>query len=176
MASAQDTADTPSLQPGPAQQDQPTAPARSWLAVEAAGRGFVFPLSEAGEIFSMVPLMPLPHAKDWFLGVANLRGHLHGVVDLGLFLGLHVAEQGREASTLVAFSPSFDLNAALRIDRLAGLRSEKQFELDAEASAGAPSFVGQRLRDADGRVWQEIRLAPLAKHEAFLRIANGCAS
>jgi twitching motility protein PilI len=85
---------------------------------------------------------------------------------------LQVPEQGREASTLVAFSPSFDVNAALRIDRLAGLRSDKQFELDAEASAGAPSFVGQRLRDADGRVWQEIRLAPLARHEAFLQIAH----
>ena len=172
MASAQDTTDTASPPPDAAQQEQPATPERSWLAVEAAGRGFVFALSEAGEIFSMVPLMPLPHAKDWFLGVANLRGHLHGVVDLGRFLGLQVAEQGREASTLVAFSPSFDVNAALRIDRLAGLRSEKQFELDAEASAGAPSFVGQRLRDADGRVWQEIRLAPLARHEAFLQIAH----
>jgi twitching motility protein PilI len=176
MVSAQDTADTPSLPPDAAQQEQPTAPERSWLAVEAAGRGFVFALSEAGEIFSMVPLMPLPHAKDWFLGVANLRGHLHGVVDLGRFLGLQVAEQGREASTLVAFSPSFDVNAALRIDRLAGLRSEKQFELEGDADVAAPAFVGQRLRDADGRVWQEIRLAPLARHEAFLRIADRCAS
>jgi twitching motility protein PilI len=172
MASPQDTADSPGLPPEAAPQDQATTPERSWLAVEVAGRGFVFPLSEAGEIFSMVPLMPLPHAKDWFLGVANLRGHLHGVVDLGRFLGLKVAEQGRETSTLVAFSTTFDVNAALRIDRLAGLRSEKQFELEAEAGAGAPSFVGQRLRDADGRVWQEIRLAPLSRHEAFLNIVN----
>jgi twitching motility protein PilI len=120
----------------------------------------------------MVPLMPLPHSKAWFLGVANLRGHLHGVVDLGQFLGLKVAEQGREASRLVAFGSSFDVNAALRIDRLAGLRSEKQFELDGDVGAAAPAFVGQRLRDSDGRIWQEIRLAPLAKHEAFLRIAK----
>jgi twitching motility protein PilI len=172
MASAQDIADSQSRMPDQPQQDQAAVSERSWLAVETAGRGFLFPLSEAGEIFSMVPLMPLPHSKAWFLGVANLRGHLHGVVDLGQFLGLKVAEQGREASRLVAFGSSFDVNAALRIDRLAGLRSEKQFELDGDVGAAAPAFVGQRLRDSDGRIWQEIRLAPLAKHEAFLRIAK----
>src|SRR5690349_16454367 len=60
----------------------------SWLAVESAGHGFLFPLHQAGEIFSAVPLLGVPHTQDWFLGVANLRGGLHGVVDLASFLGV----------------------------------------------------------------------------------------
>jgi len=62
--------------------------AKSWLAVECSARGFLFPLGDAGEIFAMVPLQPVPHSHRWFLGVANLRGHLHGVVDLAGFLRL----------------------------------------------------------------------------------------
>src|SRR3954449_949632 len=54
---------------------------RSWLAVECSSRGFLFPLRDAGEIFAMTPLLHVPHSHRWFLGVANLRGHLHGVVD-----------------------------------------------------------------------------------------------
>ena len=51
--------------------------AKAWLAVECSSRGFLFPLRDAGEIFAMSPLLTVPHSHRWFLGVANLRGHLH---------------------------------------------------------------------------------------------------
>src|SRR3989338_5371973 len=96
------------------------APTRNWLAVEIAGHGFLLPLEQAGEIFPLSALQPVPHSQPWFLGVANLRGQLHGVVDLPVFLGLSrpVArwsqEQGaREAGRLVAMNSSLQLNAAL---------------------------------------------------------------
>lgn len=57
----------------------------SYLAVESAGHGFLLPLEQAGEIFGVGPLVPVPHAVPWFLGVANLRGHVYGVVDLARF-------------------------------------------------------------------------------------------
>ena len=153
------------------QEARSTVRGRSWLAVESAGRGFLFPLKDAGEIFPMAPLMPVSHSNPWFLGVANLRGHLHGVVDLGGFLGLQAAVGPKEQSMLVAFNAALGVNAALLVDRLAGLRSEEQLTLVDEGSpVGAPPFVGERLRDQDGRVWQEIGLDELVQHEAFLKI------
>jgi twitching motility protein PilI len=64
------------------------APTRNWLAVEIAGHGFLMPLEQAGEIFPLSPAQHVPHSQPWFLGVANLRGQLHGVVDAAMFLGL----------------------------------------------------------------------------------------
>jgi len=64
------------------------AAARASLAVEAGGLGFLLPLPQAGEIFPLTEVLPVAHTKPWFLGVANLRGGLHGVVDLAAFLGL----------------------------------------------------------------------------------------
>src|SRR5258706_16235781 len=76
---------------------------QSWLAVECSGRGFLLPLREAGEIFALAPIVPVPYSHHWFLGVANLRGHLNGVVDLAGFLGVKAHDAGREQPRLVGF-------------------------------------------------------------------------
>lgn len=146
---------------------------KSWLAVECGSRGFLFPLNEAGEIFAMAPVLPVPHAHPWFLGVANLRGHLHGVVDLAAFLGVKASEPLREQSRVVAFNAAFDINCALLVHRLSGLRSEQQLSAQTDDAAGPrPAFVGARYKDDSGRVWQELNLAALASDEVFLRIVG----
>jgi len=85
---------------------------QSWLAIESSGRGFLLPLRQAGEIFALGPILPVPYSHRWFLGVANLRGHLHGVVDLAGFLGVKPPEAaGREQqSRLVGFNQALDIN------------------------------------------------------------------
>jgi twitching motility protein PilI len=146
---------------------------KSWLAVECSSRGFLFPLKESGEIFALAPIVPVPHAHPWFLGVANLRGHLHGVVDLAGFLGVKGNEPLREQSRLVAFNASLDINCALLVDRLSGLRSEQQLTPVADVATGPrPPFVGARYTDESGRSWQELNLVALAADEAFLRIVG----
>jgi twitching motility protein PilI len=147
---------------------------RSWLAVESAARGFLFPLKEAGEIFSLGPLVPVPHTHRWFLGVSNLRGHLHGVVDLAGFLGVkaETTAPGQTQAQLVGFNQTFDLNCVLLVDKLAGLRSEEQLIREEDDTTPRPTFVGARYRDASGRAWQELNLAALAGDESFLRIVG----
>lgn len=146
----------------------------SWLAVECGGQGLLFPLAQAGEIFSLVPLVPVPHTQAWFAGVANLRGGLHGVVDLGAFLDIKRSphEPAREQQRLVALNPSLGLNCALLVDRLAGLRSADQLSSDPDAAQSRPAFAGMRWRDGEGRPWQEILLSSLAEDEQFLAIVG----
>lgn len=147
----------------------------SWLAVECAGAGLLVPLASAGEIFPAGALLPVPHTQPWFLGVANLRGGLHGVVDLGAFLGLRpplARDAVREQARLLAFNPKLGSHCAVLVDRLAGLRSEQQLQREPAEATPRPEFAaGGSWRDADGRLWQEIDLAALARHELFLAIA-----
>lgn len=148
---------------------------QSWLAVECRGHGLLLPLEQAGEIFPPAATMPVPHTRDWFAGVANLRGGLHGVVDLARFLGLPDAPAGevaREQSRLIAFSSSLGLNCALLVDRLAGLRSAEQLRAGAAGPVGGsrPSFASGTWLDAAGRSWQSLDLAALARDEQFLSI------
>ncbi len=148
--------------------------ATSWLAIECAGRGFLLPLAQAGEIFSVAPLVSVPHSNDWFLGVANLRGGLYGVVDLARFLGVGTATSdfAREQARLVVFNPIFELNCALLVDRLAGLRSAEQLSVDEGTTRARPPFAGGRYRDSGGRIWQELNLAALANDDAFMKIVD----
>ena len=141
----------------------------SWLAVECGGRGFLLPLEQAGEIFALAPLVPVPHTQPWFAGVANLRGGLYGVVDLARFIGL--APQSGDEARLVVFNPGLDLNCALLVERLAGLRSAAQLTALPAAEAPRPAFVGTRFVYAAGCDWQELNLAALAAEETFIRIA-----
>lgn len=146
----------------------------SWLAVECGAHGFLFPLREAGEIFPLATLRPVPYSQGWFLGVANLRGHLHGVVDLAGFLGVKAGDAARDQARLVGFNQNLELNCALLVDRLSGLRSEADLTPLAEPTPAGPrpAFVGRRYRDTGGRAWQELYLAELAGDEAFLRVAG----
>jgi twitching motility protein PilI len=148
---------------------------QSWLAVECRGRGFLLPLEQAGEIFPVAAITSVAHARPWFLGVANLRGGLHGVVDLGRFLGLAddaPRESGRDDARWVAMGAATGLNCALQIDRLLGLRSADQLTRQTWADDGArPSFASGQWVDAQQRPWQTLDLAALASDEQFLSVA-----
>jgi twitching motility protein PilI len=148
----------------------------SWLAVECAGQGLLVPLASAGEIFPVSALLPVPHTRPWFVGVANLRGGLHGVVDLAAFLGLRptmaAPETVREQARLLALNANLGSHCALLVEKLAGLRSADQLTAEPAADGERPAFAGARWRDADGRLWQEIDLPALAQHEQFVAIAT----
>jgi twitching motility protein PilI len=160
------------------QQARTETQVRSWLAVESAGMGLLLPLPSAGEIFPLGVLLPVPHTQAWFLGVANLRGGLHGVVDLAAFLGLRapmslatLGSSAREQSQVIAFNPSQGSHCAVLVDRLAGLRSADQLVQVADEAQGRPAFAVASWRDEAGQVWQEIDLGALARNEQFLAIA-----
>jgi twitching motility protein PilI len=150
---------------------------QSWLAVECRGLGVLLPLDQAGEIHGHVQPTAVPHTRAWFAGVSNLRGGLYGVVDLGAYLGIDARADAvpmRDQARLVALNPSFGLNCAVMIDRLAGLKRADQLQRveSDEAAMPRPPFAGDRWVDGDGRAWQEIKLAELAADEQFLAIAQ----
>jgi twitching motility protein PilI len=147
--------------------------ARGWLAVDCAGVGLLLPLAQAGEIFPLRALLKLPHAKPWMAGVAQLRGDLYTVIDLAAFLGLRAPQAVDPAAPegqLVMLAPALQVNAALRVDRLAGLRGEEQLVREADAGGAKPAFAAGRWKDAHGASWQEIDLGALAVDGAFLDV------
>lgn len=146
----------------------------TWLAVDCAGVGLLFPLKQASEIFAPVAIRPVPYAKPWLTGVANLRGGLFTVVDLAVYLGLREPSLSRGVSPnarLVSLGTELNLNCALLVDRLAGLRSDEQLPLvSPQPTEARPRFAGALRRDEAGRHWQEINLEALSRQENFLQI------
>jgi len=148
----------------------------SWLAVEAGGQRYLFPLVQSGEIFSWTGVRPVPYTKPWYLGVAALRGGLQGVVDLAQLVqggarSAPTSERVTSESRLVSLHGALGVNAVLLIDRLLGLRQPAGFVRMDGPSGGMPSFVTRVLTDGEGRAWHEVDLQALAGDPEFLAIA-----
>lgn len=145
----------------------------SWLAVESGSRRYLLPLVQAGEIFSWSPVQPVPYTKPWYVGVANLRGGLNGVIDLAHLTGAGVqsAERVTSESRLVSLHAALGVNAVLWIDRLLGLRNASMFNAVGERPADAPAYITRVLLDEQGNDWQELDLQRLAGEDEFLAIA-----
>ncbi|WP_295551942.1 chemotaxis protein CheW [uncultured Pseudacidovorax sp.] len=150
--------------------------AAQWLAVHAGGRPCLLPLPQAGEIFPATTPQPVPYVKPWFLGVANLRGRLCGVIRLAHWLAdsplpADAGAQAPEGSHFVALGEGLGVNAAARVDALVGLRAASAFTAVQHADAVRPPWLGACLTDSDGRAWQVLDLQALAADPGFLHIA-----
>lgn len=147
----------------------------SWLAVRAGDENYLFPLAQSGEIFPLTSVQAVPYSRPWFMGVTNLRGGLYGVVDLAGFLGNGAprgrTEQSLAESSIITFNAALELNCALLVDGLAGLRKRESFSAAAAPPQGAPAYFGSRFTDRDGVPWQEINLQSLSQQSEFLRIS-----
>lgn len=155
-----------------------------WLAVQAGGAGFLIPLAQAGAIFPEAAVHPVAYTRSWFLGVASLRGALCGVVDLARLLSIgpalapgvsavSPAAATAHASTQaqwITFSAGLDVQCALRVDRLAGLRGRDAYAMSRDPPQGAPGWLGAVLQDAGGTSWQTLDLQRLSQLPQFLQI------
>jgi twitching motility protein PilI len=149
----------------------------SWLAIRSAGRNYLLPLAQSGEIFPISNLQHVPYAHPWFRGVVNLRGGLYGVVDLARFIAGDSASHGPAAgvapvaeSVVVTLNAALNVNCALLVDALAGLRNAEGFASAKGPAAGTPPYFGNCFTDAAGESWQEINLQTLAQFPRFLNI------
>ena len=142
----------------------------SRLGVASAGAMWLIRLPDAAEVIAVPPIVTVPLTRPWFLGLANIRGNLHGVVDFPAFLGAAPAGTGSAARlVLLARGSEGGDSAGIVVERVLGLRNLAQFE-PLEKDAGAPAWHVARWQDGEGRAWQEIDLALLARDPAFLNV------
>ena len=147
----------------------------AWLAVRAGRENYLFPLVHSGEIFPLASVQNVPYSRPWFIGVMYLRGGLFVVVDLASFLGdggvRPRTEQALAESSVVTFNAVLDINCALMVDSLAGLRKADAFASASPPPADSPTCFGNRFTDLSGVQWQEINLRTLAQTPEFLSIS-----
>jgi len=71
---------------------------------------------------------------------------------------------------VVTLNAQLEVNCALQVDSLAGLRGSDAFASSTPAPAGSPEYFGPCHTDKAGQRWQEINLRALAQSPTFLSI------
>ena len=146
------------------------------LGVVIGGHHCLLDLTQIGEIVTPQPVAPVPLARDWYLGLANIRGDLTGVIDLARYQG-QAADGVATAVTaterrLITFSPKLGFNCALLADRVLGLRKSSEMaavDLPADAQP-APAWAGGQFDDTQGQRWTLLDLAQLVREPRFLLV------
>ncbi|MDO1529114.1 chemotaxis protein CheW [Fulvimonas sp. R45] len=116
------------------------------IGFRAGSRTFVSAIDEINELLAVPVLTPVPGTLPWLLGVANVRGNLVPVVDLGRFLfGERTATTERTRLLVVRQGGG---SVALMVDEVFGQRT-----VDAEQHRDAEREDDPRLsRFAEERV------------------------
>jgi twitching motility protein PilI len=133
----------------------------SGLGIEIGGVRYLLDLLEAGEIVPVPALTRVPLTQPWYLGLANIRGRLVGVVDLAAYLGLPAVQGSAPpaAARIVTLAPALGVPCGLLATRVVGLRHAADMQTD-----------GDKLVDADGLDWTPLALAALVREERFLQV------
>lgn len=177
---------TPSTTTGPAKLDLRTfqqeladrlsskragAAEASRLVFVAGEKTWMTCLADSGEVLAVPPITRVPLTQSWYLGIANIRGNLYGIVDFAAFRGGRETRMTPQAR-LILLGPRFgELKAGLLVDRVIGLRSLAGFEL-VQGLGDHPAWCRDAWRDEGGSEWREIDLGRLARDAAFLSIGR----
>ena len=139
------------------------------LGFEAGGTYWLARLDSSGEVLQVPQIHHVPLTREWFMGVANIRGTLYGITDFGAFLGQAPTARGPENRLLLVGQP-MGVNCALLVTRLAGLRSVVEYVPEAATEYRAAWCVAA-WHDKEGRLWRELDAQQLLAQREFLEIA-----
>ncbi len=128
------------------------------------------------DISSVAEVLPVPDAtrfpltRPWFAGIANVRGDLVGLVDLGEFL-TGVPSLREPHNRVLVLAPSVVAHCGLVVSRMLGLRRADELERRAERGPRT-RFAAALYAGTDGTMWKELDTGALASDQSFLDVGD----
>ena len=134
----------------------------STLGVQVGEDLWLIDMSDISEVLSPPSLTKVPLTKSWYCGVANVRGNLYSIVDLGSFNGgAAIPLEGQ--SRVLLIGQKFAFNAGLLVTRVLGLRNASEW-------SSSEQHGETRLLDEEGKMWRKLEMAQLLHKPEFLQI------
>ncbi|MFC0167024.1 chemotaxis protein CheW [Pseudoduganella danionis] len=139
------------------------------LGVMIGGRHCLLDLTQISEIVPLQALTPVPLTQPWYLGLANIRGQLTGVVELASYLHGQLPAPTASGQRDITLSPALKLHCAVRVEAVLGLRYLADMVAQDDA-AHAPQWCRQQFEDSEGCRWNRLDLAQLVREPGFLQV------
>jgi twitching motility protein PilI len=141
------------------------------LGVAVGEDRYLIPMTEVSEVIAIPKLAHVPLTQPWFLGLANVRGNLYGITDLGVYLGGDPVPFNLKSRILLV-TPGNKLYGGFIVNSMLGIRDLSEFTPAKLAKKKLPSCITAQYKDAEGRQWRELSLFKLIGDEKFLQVAR----
>jgi len=154
----------------PAQVD--IKPHWSGIGFELMGKRFVAPMGEVSEMLEVPASTRLPGVQPWVRGVANVRGRLLPLFDMGVFFGDQLSSMRKQHRVLILETEG--LYSGLIVDRVFGMQ---HFPVDTynstlDDSADDVSDYVEGCYQVNGVEWGVFSPGKLAQEPTFLNAAK----
>ena len=152
-------------------REQETNSEWSGIAFRLAGSSLVVPLGEVVEILEFPPLTPVPMTSPWVRGMANIRGSLLPVIDLGGYLNDSMTKI--TARTRILVVDHDDIYTGLVVDEVLGMKHFMNDEYVA-SEVVVEEFLRPYMQNgfqSGERYWGLFSLYALAEMPQFLQVA-----
>ena len=119
-------------------------------------------MADISEVLSMPDFTYVPLTKHWYCGVANVRGKIYSITDLGAFLNRGQTVQDAQSRVLLV-GQKYNFNAGLLVTKVLGLRNANDWQQSEQDG-------NVYLHDSDGQLWQKLEIGHLLQQPEFIQI------
>ena len=137
-----------------------------YLGVVIGGKNVLINLQEISETLSMIDIQRVPLVKPWFLGVANVRGVLYAINDLGQMLENTLTTLSSD-TRLVMVSEAVTSNVAFVVSKMFGLRKLDEMQVRKEAVDDSVCLKTQSYNDTENLIWHILDCDKLVRSKEF---------
>ncbi|SMC26941.1 twitching motility protein PilI [Andreprevotia lacus DSM 23236] len=141
-----------------------TAQVDARLGVSIGGENWLVDLADVAEVMPVPTVSSVPLAQSWFRGVANVRGNLVSVSDVGAYFG-GAELLASPAARLMLLHPRHILHSAILVERMLGLKHLADMQAEETQHPRASGC----WRDAAGQQWRALDVPALVADPVFLQ-------
>jgi twitching motility protein PilI len=119
-------------------------------------------MADISEVLALPHMTAVPLTKKWYCGVANVRGNIYSIADLGAYL--NYGQTAREAqSRVLLIGQKYNFNTGLLVSKVLGLRNVNDWQRSEQGEDVS-------YHDSDGQQWRKLDIRQLIQQPEFIQI------
>ena len=132
------------------------------LGILIGHENWLVDMEDISEVLSLPQLTTVPLTKSWYCGVANVRGNIFSITDLGAFMDCGATPHDMQSRVLLV-GQKFNSNTGFLVAKVLGLRNAKDWQQSEQN--------GELIyEDSAGQQWRKLDIKNLIQQPEFIQI------
>ena len=119
-------------------------------------------MADISEVLTVPELTHVPLTKKWYSGVANVRGNIYSIADLGSYLNCGQTAHDAQSRVLL-IGQKYNFNTGLLVSKVLGLRNATEWQRSEQGNKVV-------YHDDSGQEWHKLDIRQLLQQPEFIQI------